>query len=176
MLIELIKLSKENDENSTLELINKFYPLVKKYANKLYYDNYESYFYIQILIAIKKFNTVRHYSDAEIVCYFSKVIRNAYIDEIKRKKTNIPVQSYENIREIEKIESKNNDILNMEHIIYINQITTRLTDNEKRVIIELFVNNKSENELAKELSISKQAISNTKRKALKKIKLVIKEV
>lgn len=176
MLIELIRSSKQNDETATLLLIEQFKPLIKKYSKKFFFDDYESFFIIVLLSAIEKINIEDiDINDAKIVSYFSKVIRNAYIDEVKNKINDNLFELTELTYEINEAINKNNEFENVDFKIYLDQITESFSKSEKRVIVELFVNNKCESDLAAELSISKQAISNAKRKAFKKMKIIIEE-
>ncbi len=176
MLVDEIKLSQNGDESSTLEIIKRFKPLIRKYSNKIYYDDTESLFIISILNAIKKINIATNNSEGEIVKYFEKVIKNTYIDEVKKRLNNISNQAcFENTYEIENIISYENRIEEIEFEIYLQQIISTLSKSEKKIINGLFIRNKSEIELAQEYSISKQAVSKTKVSACKKLKQIIEE-
>lgn len=176
MLKHDLHLAQLGDENSKLNIINRFYPLIKKYSNKLYDDDYESFFIISLLSAIGKFKKdCNNTDDGQIVSYFNKVIKNTYIDEVKKRKRCIDSICQLNDGQINDIVDTNANYTNeVEFEIYLYQIVENLTKQERDIIIAIFLHNKSEKSLALEYSISKQAVSNAKKKAKEKLKHILK--
>jgi len=83
MLYELLERSKCGDQEAVVELIERFKPLLKKYARKLNYeDAYEDLLlnFIEMLNTLNV-NSLRARSDAVIVTYFGKAIYSHYIKD-----------------------------------------------------------------------------------------------
>lgn len=86
MIYNLLIKAQQGNQEAMLELINRFQPLLKKYARKLRYDDaYEDcqLFYIEL---IKKMDYVKGYSVAEIarVCHKSRQA----VNQLKKRALN----------------------------------------------------------------------------------------
>ena len=86
MLWEQIRLSKNGDETSILNLIERFSPLLRKYARKL---NYEDSFLDMQLAFIEMLHAVQPYklnstSDGAVVKYIQVSMHNAYVKLLKK--------------------------------------------------------------------------------------------
>lgn len=82
---ELTLNSKSGNKDSLLELIERFYPLIKKYSRKLRYDGAETDLiisFIEIIKSIPIINCIM--KEEQIIGYISKSIKNKYIQLSKR--------------------------------------------------------------------------------------------
>lgn len=95
MICRLLARAQQGDEEAMLELINRFQPLLKKYAKKLRYDDaYEDclLFFIELVktMDLKKLNTMR---DQSIAAYIKVSVAHFYSKrrvEFMRKKGRLP--------------------------------------------------------------------------------------
>ena len=86
MICRLLVKAQQGDEKAMLELINRFQPLLKKYAKKLgYEDAYEDFllFFIELVktIDLKKLNTLK---DQTVAAYIKVSVTHFYGKKIRR--------------------------------------------------------------------------------------------
>lgn len=173
MLYELISSVQSNDQNAMTELIERFQPLLKKYAAKLNYeDAYEDLmlYYIGLIksLNLKKLICTK---DEIIVSYINVSIKNYY------KKTITKIIKYKN----EVVLSD----LTEEQMYYVDAKSATedetdlfvefglrevLNDNECQVIYQLYIEGYTTAEIARLSSKSRQAVNQLKNRALNKIK------
>ncbi len=173
MLYELISSVQSNDQNAMTELIERFQPLLKKYAAKLNYeDAYEDLmlYYIGLIksLNLKKLICTK---DEIIVSYINVSIKNYY------KKTITKIIKYKN----EVVLSD----LTEEQMYYVDAKSATedetdlfvefglrevLNDNECQVIYQLYIEGYTTAEIARLSSKSRQAVNQLKNRALSKIK------
>ncbi len=86
MICRLLARAQQGDEEAMLELINRFQPLLKKYAKKLRYDDaYEDclLFFIELVktMDLKKLNTMQ---DQSIAAYIKVSVTHFYSKKTRR--------------------------------------------------------------------------------------------
>lgn len=174
MTKDLIFQSQTGNRDSTLELIKKFNPLLKKYSYKLRYDDA----YDDLLIDfIKLLNNVqlkvlRDTSEGTIVSYICKSIRGSYIKRIitlKKLHTIVPFSALSDseLYYAETASSTSDTYFELE----FTGVDRVLTELELSVIKMIFLLSYTVSEIAYIYGISRQAVNQTKNRALKKLKL-----
>lgn len=173
-LINRILEAQNGSNDATLLLVHKFNPLLKKYAKKLGYEDAYSDLLVDFLSLIKKMKVHRMHnrSDGGIVLYISKSVHTNYLKksrEIYKYINRIRLLSALNKEEQYYVEtllssSDNHDRL---QIVSLKQI---LNKHELYIINHLFYEGFSSTDIAHQLGISRQAVNQSKLRALKKLK------
>lgn len=170
-LYECVEKSKAGDSVAQLSIIDKFTPLIKKYNYKFFKDDISSELIITVIKCTNRIN-LNKFSVCmvgELVNYYSMAIRNTYIDLVKKSmKEDSLIQLFDDCilegiadeSDIEKINSR----------MQFEELLKELTHLQKQIIIDLYYYEKKEVEIAKEREITKQAVSNLKRRALQKLR------
>ena len=173
MLYELISSVQSNDQNAMTELIERFQPLLKKYAAKLNYEDAYEDLMLYYIGLIKSLNLEKLIctKDEIIVSYINVSIKNYY------KKTITKIIKYKN----EVVLSD----LTEEQMYYVDAKSATedetdlfvefglrevLNDNECQVIYQLYIEGYTTAEIARLSSKSRQAVNQLKNRALNKIK------
>lgn len=173
MLCDLISEAQDGDKDAMVKLIDRFQPLLKKYAVKLSYeDAYEDavLFFIEF---IKGFNlkSMNSLKDEVIVSYINTSIINFYNKKIQKlieRKKEIVIsdltseQAY--YTEVRSAKEDKTDIL-VEW-----GLEKKLNQNEYRIIYMVYIEGYSVAEIARTSNKSRQAVNQIKRRALKKLK------
>lgn len=166
ILCDLIVSAKDNNQDSLMELINRFKPLIKKHAYALNYEDAENDLTADIIELI--YNMPVFQNDGQAVQYISKSIRHSYIKFLKAKirvRDNEFLYDPEFMKNMETIyedfAEKNLDLL---------FAIEKLSYNQKWVIKYKFFYMFQDKEIMKRLKISRQAVYNNKIKALKRLK------
>lgn len=173
MTADLIALSQTGNVDATLELVNKFKPLLRKYAYKLNFDDAYYDLLVDFLELIKniQLNYLENRSEGALISYIQKSMYNNYIKEsIKIKKLrNISTYSDLSESELYYIDSKNccyDDYPNLDV-----QFFDRLLSRPESLIIKMiYYSGYSVSEIAFICGVSRQAVNQTKNRALKKLK------
>jgi RNA polymerase sigma factor (sigma-70 family) len=168
-LYELIKESSKSNQQATLDIINKFSPLIKKYSRKLNYDGADTDLIIAIIVTINYLSKVQNPNiidkEEHIVGYISKVIKNKYIELSK-------IQSHIYNTEVELnldvVEDKL--VTNLDDSILLTELLDKLTPLQRKVIEDSILKDKLYKEISEELGISRQAVNKLKNRALKNLK------
>ena len=155
-----------------LKLMDLFKPLLGKYSRMLGYDDAYSDLRLgfhEVVHAIKV-DSLRERNDAVVVAYMEKAIKTRYIKLLKQKISDekvIPFSQLEKRQMPEESvplydgsEFSQLDLADIESI---------LTKNEFLVFKHIFVLSHSAAETARSLSTSRQAVGQTKKRALRKI-------
>jgi RNA polymerase sigma factor (sigma-70 family) len=172
MLAELIIQFQKGDNRGAEIIIEKFMPLLKKYAYKLNYeDAYDDIIvdFLALLLHIK-LDSLHSIDDGALTVYFQRSIHSFYIKRlatIKRNK-NLIFYSDLNEREVYKLESHlatidnyfENELPGLEAI---------LTKHEWELITLIYIIGYSIKEVADAWGLTKQAVNQLKNRALKKI-------
>ncbi len=173
MTADLIALSQSGDTDATLELVNKFNPLLRKYAFNLNFDDaYDDLLldFLEILNNVH-LNNLTNCSEGILVSYIHKSLFNSYIKESKRikKLRNIMLNSELSDSELYYIEAlrPHYDSYNELDKHIISQI---LTKPESIIIKMLYFSDYSVAETARLCGVSRQAVNQTKNRALKKLR------
>ncbi|MCB2318027.1 sigma-70 family RNA polymerase sigma factor [Clostridium tagluense] len=167
-LCTLIKQSQNKNKDAATKIIEKFMPLIKKYATKLNYDGADTDLIISLIKLIKKLPIDKNKlfeKDKVIVSYIAISIKNEYIRLSQR---------YGKISKMEII-CEDDIINNLQHYdenysFIVEDLLKKLPALQNKIIKGIFLLNLKEVDLAVSLGISRQAVNSTKRRALKNLK------
>lgn len=162
-LYELLLRCRNKDNDAVLDLIEKFKPLVNKYARNSVDDDIENELNLFLIELVRKIPIEKEIfrEDKYIIGYIQTSLKHKYI-EINKK------NYYKNKVDIDKILTLGNECNDIESI-FIKNMLENLTLKEKKIIILRFYKRYSDNEIADMFNISRQAVNGTKRRALKKV-------
>ncbi|MGB8455993.1 MAG: sigma-70 family RNA polymerase sigma factor [Anaerocolumna sp.] len=175
MIIDDIIKIQRGDNDSTLKLIEKFNPILKKYAYSLYYeDAYDDLLvdFIELLfnISIKK---IQNKEDGCIISYLTTSIHNSYIKKLIKIKQMLNFTIYSDLTEkelyyIDSITATNDTYINTDFDL----LRKILTNPEFIIIKKIFYDGYSVTETANAIGITRQAVNQMKNRALKKLKKI----
>lgn len=176
MLCTLTAKAKAGDENAMLQLINQFQPLLHKYSYKLgYEDAYNDLvlFFVELIHKIPE-KIIISSKEGIIVTYFATCLKHHYYYLLKHNifyinEIDISQLSTEQMHYLESLLSSSEQT--NENIFGI--LENCLTKNELRIIILIYYYGYSSAEIARSKKITRQAVNQLKKRALKKIKKYI---
>ncbi|MDP2947608.1 MAG: sigma-70 family RNA polymerase sigma factor [Nanoarchaeota archaeon] len=170
-LYTCIKQCQSKDKGAMTELIDTFKPLIKKYSRYFLYENIENDLIIAMLQSAQKINLDNFEKDrpGSLVNYFSSVIKSAYIDTVKKAKQSSSRIVFCETDELDRFEGTD-PINEFESKFELDSLLRCLSPLQKEIMIDIFVLEKSEVDIARGKNITKQAVSNTKTRALKKLR------
>lgn len=172
MLCDLVVMAQKGDKDAMLELINKFTPLLKKYAVKLGYEDADAdivLYYIELIKAIN-LSRLTCQNDEVIVSYINRSIINFYKKGIKKRieaKREILLSELTE-EQVYCIEAQNakRDKYNLVHEIGMKEI---LNQTEYQLICLIYYEGYTTAEIARIENKSRQAVNQLKQRALKKL-------
>lgn len=175
MLADLIARSQAGKSNATIMIIRKFNPLLKKYAYKLYYE--DAYYdlltdFIELIHNVQ-LESMHDKSDGSFISYIHKSIYDSYIKRSVnlKKLNNIVLYSDLSDNQLFYIEtvSATSDIY-FEHELPVLQKV--MTKSELEVINMLYLRGYTVTETACDLGVTRQAVNQMKKRALKKLQIL----
>lgn len=167
-MFEKIVKYKKGDEKALLEIIKMFNPLIMKYARLLDEEDTKQDLTLNLIKVMKKIPTDKKLKNKEIVGYVAKAIRNKYID-LSKKNDRVKINEVELNLDIE---------IGYEECEYEFEILDMfkvLSKKEYYIMRLLYIHYLSVSEVADYMKISRQAVNQTKNRALKKIKKIYLE-
>jgi RNA polymerase sigma factor, sigma-70 family len=172
MFADFIAQSQSGNTEATLALIEQFKPLLHKYVRALNYEDAYSDLVTEFIILLHnmRVNNLTNKSDGAIVSYICISMRSFYIKlsiAQRKSKTVIPFAAMnENI-----VYGLDNNL--SQHDLYfkddLSEIEKSLTNREFVIIKLIFMNNFTVSEAATRLHLSRQAVNQAKKRALKKL-------
>lgn len=182
---ELLIKAKQGDKAAMEKLLNKFEPLIKKSSKQYYISGYEQtdikqLAYMATLRAIRRFDMERSNS---FPLYVKRTVQNSIYKEIKKSKEIISYnkgnrETKEN-SEIKNIEDKNveleEEIIKKERREKLINLINKMANEEKEFIREIFIEEKSLKEYAKEKGLKYHQVVYFKKKVLQKIEIKVGE-
>ena len=172
MTIDLILSSQKNDSQATLVLIEKFNPLLKKYAFKLFYEDAYNDLLVDFMELIQniRLEFLHHKDEGGVVSYIVASIHNSYVKRVReiQKRPKLIVYSDLNDSELYYIEVSYSTS-DTYRACDISSIEKLLTKTEMSVIEMVYLFGYSPTEIAKIFGVSRQAINQMKNRALKKL-------
>lgn len=173
MLYDLINSVQKDDKEAMTELINKFHPLLKKYAAKLNYeDAYEDIvlYYIGLIKSINLDQLVCT-RDEVIVSYINVSIINFYKKKVLKLINDKKEIVLSDLTEEQMYYADVKSAVEDKTDIFIEfGLRDLLSDNECRMIYLIYVEGYTTAEIARLSNKSRQAVNQLKNRALKKIK------
>ncbi|HHY0049444.1 TPA: sigma-70 family RNA polymerase sigma factor [Clostridioides difficile] len=146
--------------------MDKFKFLIKKISNKLDYECAETDLVIYLIQLIKAIDTSKllNKSDGAIVKYISTSLNRKSISLYNRNKK----FNTETIKYSDNIKSRTSYLDTNEVELYLS--LNCLNDVQKKIIIDKYLNNLTDTQIACNLGISRQSVYSNKVKALSKLK------
>lgn len=173
MIIEEINRIQNGDNTATLKLIEKFKPILKKYAHSLFYeDAYDDLLvdFIELLSTLKV-NKIQNKNDGCMVAYLTTSVHNSYIKRLIRLKQ---LRNFTTYSELSENELHYIDSLTATKDTYENTdydlLRELLTNQEFKLIKLLYYDGYTVAETAVAIGITRQAVNQMKNRALKKLK------
>lgn len=165
------------DDAAALQLLGMFDKLLRKYARLLgTEDAYEELrlFFFELLDKLKSKELCSD-SDGYAVNYISKSVKNQYIALSKarnsRREDTFSEMSEEQMVYVEQIAATDDRV----DISSYFPSDNKLSEREKTILQLFFVDEYSIEEIAQQLSISRQAVNQAKNRALNKIRKALEE-
>lgn len=171
MLSEAITSAQHNNPDSLLALIEKFKPLLKKYAYKLHYE--DAYYdlqldFIQIILSIN-LDAQNQKSEGALVNYICNSVQHAYCKRLKtilgRTMPTVELDSPTNIQ-------ISNLLIAPSHQEFSNlalDIANILTKKEYQVIVLVYKYQLPSAEIARRLCTTRQNVNQCKKRAEQKL-------
>ena len=173
MTIDIIERSQGGDGDATLLLIEKFNPLLKKYAYKLSYDDAYNDLLLNFieLLHNMQIENIHNKSEGSVISYICTSVHSSYVKrliEVKRLR-NLLLYSDLNDNELYYVESisATNDVYQEYELSFIKNI---LTKQELTVICMIYFTGYTVTEIASFYGTSRQAVNQMKNRALKKLR------
>lgn len=173
MVCSLLEKAQQGDQAAMLELINRFQPLLKKYARKLGYDDaYEDclLFFIELVtfIDLKKLNDR---NDQAVVAYIKVSVKHFYDKRIRKVIEENREIAFSDLSKEQKYYVESKTAKPDEKDIFMEfGIDKRLSSKEKRILDLVYIKGYTTTELARRLLKSKQTVNQLKKRALGKLK------
>ena len=175
MTIDIIEKSQRGDRDATLKLIEKFNPLLRKYAFRLYYeDAYNDLLadFIELMHNIQ-LDHIRDKGEGSMVSYICKSIRSSFV----KKLTAIRIlHSFIFYSELSDNELYYVDVLSStrdEYFKYdLSDAYSILTKSEMSIVRMIYFSGYTISETAFIHGISRQAVNQMKKRALKKLEIM----
>lgn len=173
MLGALIQNVQENSEEDMLALIERFKPLMVKYARKLNYEDAYNDIVLCFITLIKSQNLCKLVSKADniIVTYINHSIINFYnkkIPKIISRKNEVVMseltEEQQYFLEVKTAQENEIDIINEYGL------TQLLTESEQLLIYQVYVEGHTISELARYQNRTRQAVNQQRIRAVNKIK------
>ena len=165
------------DDAAALQLLGMFDKLLRKYARLLgTEDAYEELrlFFFELLDKLKSKELCSD-SDGYAVNYISKSVKNQYIALSKarnsRREDTFSDMSEEQMIYVEQIAATDDRV----DISLSFALGNKLSEREKVILQQIFVDEYSIEEIAQQLNISRQAVNQAKNRALNKIREALNE-
>lgn len=171
-LYSVIECAKYGDNESLEFLITKFEPIINGLAWKLNSDCGRAdliIFFIKLVRGIKLDN-IQNLSDGALVNYIKKSLYREYF-KLKKERRFIEVEL------MDKFSTNTSEYIDSEYIdseykIFLDQLESRqvISKNENKILIKKYCYLSTEQEIARELNVSRQAINKKHKSAIKKIR------
>ncbi len=156
----------DSDEDSILETIIRFNPLIKKYSRMLDYSDAEGDLVLAMTKIARKIPQTGN--QATTVGYVAKSLKHEYIALSKKRQRLVKSEIITcEINASQRIE------WDIESQIDIRNAINRLTRNQRYIVYLRYYVGYSNSEIATALHISRQAVNKTEKAALKRLKLLL---
>lgn len=161
-MCELISMIKEDKEKFHL-IVDKFEPLINKYARLLYRDEKEDV-YAEFMAALWEavLNISFYDNDGQVVNYIATALRNKYMElyrTSRRYHDNMVGIDKNEIERVTALDNSYEDILIQESM---NKIRDTLSGNKREIFKLIFIEGFSDMEVANQLQISRQYVHRIK--------------
>jgi len=178
MTSDLIEKSQKGNNDATLLMIEKFNPLLKKYAYKLYYEDAYNDLLVDFIELIHniRLDHIRNKDEGSIVSYICKSIHSSFSRKLK---TVIKLRKFTLLSDLGENELYYIDVLSAKCDEYFENglpgISLVLTQTEMSVIEMIYYSGYTVTETASVYGISRQAVNQAKKRALKKLEAIFSD-
>lgn len=173
MIYKLLVEVQQGDKEAMLELINRFQPLLKKYARKLGYDDaYEDclLFFIELIktVDLKKLNTL---NDPAITSYIKVSVTHFYGKKVRKALEEEREIAFSELTEEQRyyIEAKTAKQDEQDFFTELG-VDRLLNPNEKKILYLVYANGYTIAEIARKFHKSRQTVNQLKMRTLKKLR------
>lgn len=174
MTEELIRAAQSGSDAHTLALIKKFDPLLHKLSYELGYE--DAYYdllldYLKLILSIN-LDSFHNLSEASLVSYLIKSIRNSFIRlNIKAKKNTIKTVPFSDLSDQQKYYTESKQVIHNDFSdFYFEQLKSYISEKEWEIIELVYIKGYTVSEIANQRNISRQAVNQIKKRALRKLK------
>jgi RNA polymerase sigma factor (sigma-70 family) len=177
-LYDLVKGAQDGNESCMLTLVEKFIPLLRKYAGILKTeDSYEMLLlgFLEVILSID-LQKMQSTKDGALVNYFATATFHSFLKYQKRfYKESEHTILYEGLSEAQQycIQNKLVAYDDLFEVEYDDLLTAVLTDREREVLVGILVEGNTAAFIADQLGVSRQNVNQIKVKALKKLGIYI---
>ncbi|MDZ5713828.1 RNA polymerase sigma factor [Jeotgalibacillus haloalkalitolerans] len=164
-LYEIAVKMQSGGERETLELLSTFEPVIHKYGRLLDGEDTKQDLKLHLLKAARKMplEKLKEKNNKVIFSYLAKSLKYEFIRLSKKNSKKIEIEQAFEVKNVADEAAMNSEIELLE-------MMEVLTAQESFVIECMYVNDLSATELAQYMKISRQAVNQTKNRALEKIK------
>jgi RNA polymerase sigma factor (sigma-70 family) len=177
-LCDLIKGAQSGNEICTLTLVERFIPLLRKYAGLLKTeDSFEMLLlgFLEVIMSLD-LQKMQSTKDGALVNYFAKATFHSFLKFQKKiYKESEHTSLYEGLSEAQKycIQNKLVAYDDLFEVEYDDLFTAVLTDREREVLVSTLVEGNTAAFIAEQLGVSRQNVNQIRRKALSKLGIYI---
>lgn len=161
------------DSDAALALVEKFKPLIKRYTFFLHREDGFEDLQCYLLSMLKTWDTRRLSStdDGTMIRYIANSVRNEFIAISKQKEKEQHVSFIEDVAVPQAIEYEQKTSTRDQYDqLIIHDLRKILNENELEIIYALYFGQQTVSEIAQRKSKTRQAVNQTKIKALQKLK------
>lgn len=169
---DLIAESQNGNNDATLLMIEKFKPLLKKYAYMLYYEDAYNDLLVDFIELIHDINLdhIHDKGEGKMVSYIYKSINSSFIKKLTALKKLHNCILYSELSEPQLYNVNIISATNDEYFMYeLPGISLILTETEYLIVKMIYCSGYTVTELSFAFGISRQAVNQMKRRALKKL-------
>lgn len=176
MLKERIRRAQFGDQQTMLDLVEQFMPLLKKYAYKLHTEDALQELTLRFLeiVFCMPLDSLKVDSDYAIISYVNCSVKNAYIALLKKYlKSKSDSLSWDELTEMQQLKISNHSEKQYPEKICFDELLDtcpQLTEKERYVLTMIYYYGYSSAKIAKTLSSSRQNINQIKKRALEKMR------
>ena len=171
-IYEKIVLAQNGNEPAMLELIDQFSPLLKKYAHLLQTEdalNELTADFIELVMTLK-LSSLRSNNDGALVNYISNAVRYKYIARSKQQRLEDQILYWDDFDEpVQRKYEPRCDLFSVEDEFFRAIPDGVLSEPEFNIIEMIYLQGYSSAEIARNKHITRQAVNQIKRRALKKL-------
>jgi len=179
MTKDLIIQSQTGDSEATLKLIEKFDPLLKKYAYVLFYEDAYNDLLLDFLKFLNKLrlDTLRNTNEGTLVSYIHTSIRSNYIKRLIALKKLHNFVPYSALSDSELYYAETAIAASDTHFDFeFTEVEHILTELELLIVKMIYLMGYSVEEIASIHSTSRQAVNQAKNRALKKLRIFYADI
>lgn len=169
-LCELIYTIKGDKEKFGL-LLEKFKPLIRKYANHLYLDDKED---VEAELTLALWEAVIKiefcHNDGQVVKYLSTSIRNKYLELYRASQKFHNNTTYMDEYEINNITAQDKSIQEWLIVDDMIRFENKLNGKRKCIFVAVFIHNLTDAEVARQMGISRQYVHRVRKELCDELK------